>query len=481
MAISRTTACTPRSRMRRAIRWQYCPPALRTTIWFTGGAALPRTPQLLGLLEHLALGLDGGRDDDLGLLQLADRLRPHRAHAGANGADEIQRAVFRERRPEQDLVERARDAHADTHAARQVRVRRGHAPVVAAAGGLGGTREGRADHHGIGARGERLAHVAARRHAAVGDDGNVAAGLLVVEIARGGRVRRRRHLRYAEAEHLAARAGGARPHADQQRVGTHLHQLQARFVRHDVADHERDRERLLELAQVDRRVLGGDVPRGGDRGLDDEDVGARLLRDLAKALGALRDRRHDGGPAALFDLANALVDQLFLDRLAVDRLDDLGRFFLAGRDDAVEDVLGVRVAREHALEIEHGGASEASHLDRQLGPDHAVHGGGDDRYAVLVATQLPGDVDLIGIDGESARHERDIVETVRCPGLAPSPDPHSHVVPPGSPGVPRRGPYPKYRGRPADRSLDLVQYSGRPRGCQSSALRHRPRACVHRM
>src|SRR5207237_6075535 len=114
VAISATTACTPRSRMRRAIRWQYCPPALRTTIWFTGGAALPRTPQLLGLLEHLALGLDGGRDDDLGLLQLADRLRPHRAHAGANGADEIQRAVFCERRPEQDLVERARDAHADT-------------------------------------------------------------------------------------------------------------------------------------------------------------------------------------------------------------------------------------------------------------------------------------------------------------------------------------------------------------------------------
>src|SRR5256885_3194902 len=40
------------------------------------------------------------------------------------------------------------------------------------------------------------------------------------------------------------------------------------------------------------RSLGGDVPRGGDRGLDDEDVGARLLRDLAKALGALRSEEH---------------------------------------------------------------------------------------------------------------------------------------------------------------------------------------------
>src|SRR2546427_1724186 len=44
----------------------YCPPALRTTIWFTGGAALAWTPQLLRLLEDLAFGLDGGRDDQLG-------------------------------------------------------------------------------------------------------------------------------------------------------------------------------------------------------------------------------------------------------------------------------------------------------------------------------------------------------------------------------------------------------------------------------
>src|ERR671923_30228 len=181
--------------MRRAIRWQYCPPALRTTIWLTGGAALPRTPQLLGLLKHLALGLDGGRDDDLGLLQLADRLRAHRAHAGADGADEVERAVLGERRTEQDLLERACDAHADARAARQIRVRRGHAPVVAAAGRLGGAREGR-------------------------------------------------------------------------------------------ADHQRDRERLLELAKVDRRVLGGDVTCGGDRGLHDEDVGAGLLRDLPESLGA---------------------------------------------------------------------------------------------------------------------------------------------------------------------------------------------------
>src|SRR5690242_3466433 len=103
---SATTAWTPNSRMRRAMRWQYCPPALRTTIWFTGGR-LPRPPQLLGLLEDLALGLDGRRDDELGLLQLADGLRTHGAHARADGTDEIQRAVLRERRAEEDLLQRA--------------------------------------------------------------------------------------------------------------------------------------------------------------------------------------------------------------------------------------------------------------------------------------------------------------------------------------------------------------------------------------
>src|SRR5882724_12198476 len=426
---SATTAWTPSSRMRRAMRWQYCPPALRTTIWFTGGATLAWTPQLLRLLEDLALGLDGGRDDQLRLLQLADRLRPHRAHAGADGPDEVERAVFREGRPEQDLLERARDADADARAPRQVRVRRRHAPVIAAPGRLDRAREGRADHHGVGAGGEGLAHVAARRHAAVGDDGDVAARLLVVEVARRGRIGGGRDLRHAEAEHLAARAGCARAHADQQRIGAHFHQLQARLIGHDVADDQRNGQLLLEFSEIDRSVFSCDVARRGHGRLHDEDVGAGLLRDLAEARGALRDRGDDGGAAALLDRADALVDQLFLDGLAVDRLDDLGRFFLAGRDDPVEHVVGIGVAREDAFEIQDGEAAVATHLDGQLGAHDAVHGGRDDGQGVAMAAELPGDVDFVGVDGQAARNERDIVEAVRSPGLAPPADPHPHVVP----------------------------------------------------
>src|SRR2546423_2420234 len=204
-SMSATTACTPSSRMRRAMRWQYWPPACRTTIWFRGRSPpLPRPPQLLRLLEDLALRLDRRRDDQLRLLQLADALRADGAHAGADGAHEVEGAVFGEGRSEQDLLVRAVHAHPDASAARQVGVRRGHAPVLAATGRLDGPGEVLAGHHGVGAGREGLAHVAARRHAAVGDDGHVSAARLVVLIARRRRVRGRRHLGDAEAQRLAA-------------------------------------------------------------------------------------------------------------------------------------------------------------------------------------------------------------------------------------------------------------------------------------
>ena len=67
-----------------------------------------------------------------------------------------------------------------------------------------------------------------------------------------------------------------------------------------------------------------------------------------------------------------------------------------------------------------------AHLDGELGSDDAIHGGGDDRSVETAAAELPGDVDLRGIDGEGARDESDIVEPV-CRSRFPSaPDPHAH-------------------------------------------------------
>ena len=109
---------------------------------------------------------------------------------------------------------------------------------------------------------------------------------------------------------------------------------------------------LLELLQVDRRVLGGHVARRGHRGLHDEEVRARLFGDLGEALGALRDRRDDDRSPALLDLGDALVDQLFLDRLAVDPLNDLRRLLEAGGGDAIEHGIRIFIAGEDPLEVD---------------------------------------------------------------------------------------------------------------------------------
>src|SRR5262249_48785961 len=140
------------------------------------------------------------------------------------------------------------------------------------------------------------------------------------------------------------------------------------------------------------------------------------------------------GPAALLDLRNTLVDQLFLDGLAVDALDDLGCFLEARGGDAVEDLVGIVVAGEDAFQIEHGETAQAAHPHGELGAGHTVHGRRDDGDLEAVTTQLPGDVDLVGIDGERAWNQRDVVEAIRRPGFAPTPHPHAHALSP-SPGL----------------------------------------------
>src|SRR5205823_8439736 len=119
---------------------------------------------------------------------------------------------------------------------------------------------------------------------------------------------------------------------------------------------------------------------------------------------------------------------------------------------------------EDAFEIQNSETAVAPHLGGELGTHDAVHGGRDDGQRVAVAAELPGDVDFVGVDGQAARNERDIVEAVRSPGLAPPTDPHPHVVPSRLACGPRRGAIPKCRGCPAHPSLDFVQYTDGPGG-----------------
>ncbi len=218
------------------------------------------------------------------------------------------------------------------------------------------------------------------------------------------------------------------PDADEHAGGAGAHQVQRRLVARAAADDRRDRlarDELLEVERLDHRrdVLGGD-----DRALDDEDVEPRLERDRVVLAHPLRRERGGGEHARGLDLLDALRDQLGLDRLRVELLHELRR--LAGRRlrDALELLVGVRVARPDALEVEHREAAELADLDRDRRRDDAVHRRGEQRQLEQVGPELPADVDILGVARAPARHDRDVIEPVGASRLLAPPDLDLHRV-----------------------------------------------------
>ena len=194
-----------------------------------------------------------GRDHQLGAVELREVLVAAGRHRGAQRAHEVERAVVLVGGADEDLLERAVLDRLHARAARERRVERRHAPVEAAAGRLVGAGQRRADHHGVGAAGDRLGDVAAGAHAAVGDDLDVLAGLEHVRRARAGDVGDRRRLRDAEAEDAARRARGAGADADEHAGRAGAHEVQARVVAGAAADDDRDADLADELLEVQRR------------------------------------------------------------------------------------------------------------------------------------------------------------------------------------------------------------------------------------
>src|SRR5947199_5329556 len=102
----------------------------------TEGAASVPHADVLGPLQLLAFGLQGGGDHDLGLLELLHRLVATRRHRGAQGAEEVEAPVVLVGGTDEDLLERAPLLDLHPRASRQRGMERGHAPVVAPAGSL---------------------------------------------------------------------------------------------------------------------------------------------------------------------------------------------------------------------------------------------------------------------------------------------------------------------------------------------------------
>ena len=188
----------------------------------------------------------------------------------------------------------------------------------------------RADHHRVGAAGDRLGDVAAGAHAAVGDHVAVAAGLVQVLAARGRSIGDRGGLGHADPEHATggARVAGADP--DQHTDRARAHQVQGGGVGRAPAHDDGDVEAGDELLQVERLGAAGDMlrprrPCPGSPGRRDR-LPARARRTARPAAGV--SEAHETTPPALISSIR-LPDQLGLDRLGVELLHAPGGLLVA--------------------------------------------------------------------------------------------------------------------------------------------------------
>ena len=216
------------------------------------------------------------------------------------------------------------------------------------------------------------------------------------------------------------------PTPDEHARGAGAHQVQARVVGGAAADHDGHVEPRDELLEVQRLGDRRDVLARDDRALDHQHVEAGLERELVVLQHPLGRQRGGDDDLLLLDFADPLRDQLRLDRLAVDLLHLPGGDLLGQRGDPLELLVGVLVAGEDALQVEHRQPAQAADDAGGLGRDDPVHRGGQHRQLELVGAQLPGDVDVVGVAGAPRGNDRDVVESIGPTTLLSTSDLYLH-------------------------------------------------------
>src|ERR1039458_9791626 len=206
--------------------WAYWAPKSTTRTVSNGSGGVTRPPgaswtwpsvthaDALGPLQRLAFGLKGRRHHDLGLLELLDRLVAARGHRRPEGAEQVHPPVVLVGRPDEDFPERAPGVGADPCPSRQGGMECRHPPMAPPPRRFDGSGERRTDHDGVGAAHDGLGDVAPRRHATIGDDLHVHAGLVEVLGAGGAGVGDGGGLWDTDAEHAASGASLSRRDAD---------------------------------------------------------------------------------------------------------------------------------------------------------------------------------------------------------------------------------------------------------------------------
>src|SRR5918992_4035188 len=311
------------SRTRRAISWAYCAPK-STTKTGRGSSVTPILrsphPQALASLKVLPLGPDGGRHDDLRLLELLDVRVAARGHGHLQCAEQVERPVVLVGRPDQDLLQRPDLLRANPRSPRKLRMERGHAPVETLPGCFVRPGKRGPDHDRVGAAGDGLGDIAAGAHPSVRDDVGIPAGLVEVLHPGGGGIRDRRGLGNADPDDPPSGAGRPRPHTHQDAHRSGTHQVQRGRVRRAPADDHRDLEPGDEFLQVKRLGSGGDVLGRDHRSLDHQDVQLGPENQVGKLTNPLRRERSRGHHPAFSDLSDPPLDEFLLDGLPIELL-----------------------------------------------------------------------------------------------------------------------------------------------------------------
>ena len=192
------------------------------------------------------------------------------------------------------------------------------------------TSKSRTHHDAVCAAGNGFANIAARGHAAIGDDRNIFTGLFVIIFTCRRAIRDRSHLRNANPENATGRAGRTGTDTDKKSGSSCIRELHSDLVGHAIAEDHRDLHLLAKFSEIHDLIRLGNMAHRRHRRLHHKNIRAGFLCDLAEFLSSLRDRTHRAQHTGFFDLLDTFGDQFFADGLHIKSLHQLGRFFWSG-------------------------------------------------------------------------------------------------------------------------------------------------------
>src|SRR5262249_15623057 len=134
---------------------------------------------------------------------------------------------------------------------------------------------------------------------------------------------------------------------------------------------------------------------------------------------------------------------------------------LGERGDPLELGVGVLVAAEDPLEVEHRETAELADHPRRLGRDDAVERRSEQWQLEPVGAERPADVDVVRIARTARRNDGDVVEPVGPPGLFSTPDFYFHL------GIVERPADGRWEGRSAAMTAATI-------GCSDASSGLRP-------